>query len=329
MHDTYLQTEVFYLSTNRPIAMSTDLETKERGIGNMEKENSLLTLVVPAYNEADSLDRLLHEIICYCRERNWKIILVNDGSEDNTRETLAKFAEYETLTVIQHKLNRGYGGAIKSGIRQVSTKYCVTIDADGQHDLNDVEIILNKMIETDCDLIVGNRKGNASLQSYREFGKSLIRGIARILMPLMVYDINSGLKMYDTKLAQKYINICPDSMAFSDVITLTFIYQRNLVLEVPIKIKHRVAGKSKIKMRTAFETVMEIINIVTLFNPMRIFLPLSLLFILSSFLWELPIFLKGYGVSTGALLGFITGLIFFLLGLIAEQLGNIRRLSIQ
>ncbi len=73
---------------------------------------------------------------------------------------------------------------------------------------------------------------------------------------------------------------------------------------------------------------MEIINIVTLFNPMRIFLPLSLFFILIALAWEIPILIMGRGVSVGAMLGFITGLIFFLLGLIAEQLGNIRRLKI-
>jgi glycosyltransferase involved in cell wall biosynthesis len=292
------------------------------------QNDSLLTVIIPAYNEAESLERLLPGIIAFCSARNWKIILVNDGSLDRTRELVRPFEENKSLSIIHHKLNRGYGGAIKSGIRQVKAKYCVTIDADGQHDLNDVEKILQKMIETDADLIVGNRRGNESLQTYREFGKSLIRGIARILMPLTVYDINSGLKMYDSKLAQKYINICPDSMAFSDVMTLTFIYQRNLVLEVPIKINQRVAGKSKIRMRTAFETIMEIVNIVTLFNPMRIFLPLSLLFILLSLIWEIPIALRGYGISVGAMLGFITGLIFFLLGLIAEQLGNIRRLAI-
>ena len=292
------------------------------------QNESLLTVIIPAYNEAEALQRVLKEIIAYCSQRNWKIILINDGSRDQTRELLREFKDSDCLSVIHHKLNKGYGGAIKSGIKQVDTKYCVTIDADGQHDLDDVEKILQKMIERDADLIVGNRRGNPSLQTYREFGKSLIRGIARMLMPLTVYDINSGLKMYNTKLAQKYISICPDSMAFSDVITLTFIYQRNLVLETPIKINQRVAGKSKIRMRTAFETIMEIVNIVTLFNPMRIFLPLSILFILLSLIWEIPIALRGYGISVGAMLGFITGLIFFLLGLIAEQLGNIRRLAI-
>jgi hypothetical protein len=169
---------------------------------------------------------------------------------------------------------------------------------------------------------IQNRDTTAN--SERQFSER----VAKLLMPLKIYDINSGIKIYDTKLAQKYIQICPDSMAFSDVITLTFVYQRNLVLEIPVKINQRKAGKSTIGMRTAFETLIEIINIVVLFNPMRIFLPLSFIFILVSIIWEVPIFLRGQGVSIGALLGFMTGIIFFLLGLIAEQLGNIRRLTI-
>ena len=289
----------------------------------------LLTIIIPAYNEADALSKILSEIICYCSKRNWKLILVNDGSKDTTKSVLSQFETNDLLKVIHHKLNRGYGGAIKSGIRHTTTKYCVTIDADGQHDLNDVEKLFQKMIETDADLIVGNRRGNKSLQLYRELGKSIIRRVAKLLMPLKIYDINSGLKMYDTELAKKYIQMCPDSMAFSDVITLTFIYQRNLVLEEPITINERIAGKSTIGVKTAFDTIIEIVNIVTLFNPLRIFLPLSVFFILLSLAWEIPIFLQGNGVSIGAMLGFITGLILFALGLIAEQLGNLRKLSIK
>jgi glycosyltransferase involved in cell wall biosynthesis len=291
----------------------------------MQSHNSL-TIVIPAYNEAESLPNIMGELIAFCEERNWHIIIVNDGSRDNTKDILKKYEGNKILKVIHHKLNRGYGGALKTGISNVTTKYCVTIDSDGQHDMHDVEIMYKKMIETNADLIVGNRRGNAGLKLYREFGKSIIRSVANILMPLTIYDINSGMKMYDSELAKRYINICPNGMAFSDIIALTFIYQRNLVLEMPIRIKERIGGKSTIGMKTAFETVMEIVNIVTLFNPLRIFLPLSLFFITIALMWEIRIFIfKGPVVSTGALLGFITGLIFFLLGLIAEQLGNLRR----
>lgn len=295
----------------------------------MNADNTILTIIIPAYNEAASLPGLLESLLPFARERNYKIIIVNDGSTDNSKVILEGIAVTEPmLTVIHHKVNRGYGGAIKTGIKNTGTRYCITIDADGQHTLDDIDRMLDETLASNADLVIGNRKGSLASGPFREFGKSIIRRVARILMPLTIYDINSGIKLYDTVLAQKYIQICPDTMAFSDIITLTFVYQRNLVKEIPVTIKQRAAGKSTIGIRTAFDTIMEIVNIVVLFNPMRIFLPLSITFILIAIAWEIPIFLKGYGISIGALLGFLTGIIFFLLGLIAEQLGNIRKLKI-
>ena len=295
----------------------------------MTPGDSQLTIIIPAYNEAASLPQLLHELLPFAQLKNFKVIIVNEGSKDDTRAVLERSTTLsENISIINHKVNRGYGGALKSGINKARTQYCITIDADGQHSLSDIDRLLNTITETNADLVIGSRKGNSESGYFREFGKTILRRVAKLLMPLKIYDINSGIKIYDTKLAQKYIQICPDSMAFSDVITLTFVYQRNLVLEIPVKINQRKAGKSTIGMRTALETLIEIINIVVLFNPMRIFLPLSFIFILVSIVWEIPIFLRGQGVSIGALLGFMTGIIFFLLGLIAEQLGNIRRLSI-
>jgi len=295
----------------------------------MTPEDSQLTIIIPAYNEAASLTQLIHELLPFAQLKNFKVIIVNDGSKDDTRAVLERSTTLsENISIINHKVNRGYGGALKSGINKARTQYCITIDADGQHSLSDIDRLLNTITETNADLVIGSRKGNSESGYYREFGKTILRWVAKLLMPLKIYDINSGIKIYNTKLAQRYIQICPDSMAFSDVIALTFVYQRNLVLEIPVKINQRKAGKSTIGMRTAFETLIEIINIVVLFNPMRIFLPLSFIFILASIIWEIPIFLSGQGVSIGALLGFMTGIIFFLLGLIAEQLGNIRRLNI-
>ena len=122
--------------------------------------------------------------------------------------------------------------------------------------------------------------GNAHEQRHclhsRDLGKSLIRFVARLVLDLDVYDINSGLKVYDAKLAKRYLRLCPDSMAYSDVITLVFVSQRHRVRERPIRVRARLAGESTITTATALDTVKEILNIVVLFNPMRIFLPMSL-----------------------------------------------------
>jgi len=177
-------------------------------------------------------------------------------------------------------------------------------------------------------MVVGNRIGSQSSGAFRETGKWVIRQIAKFLMPIKIDDINSGLKMYDTRLAQKYIALCPNSMAYSDIITLIFISQKHLVLEEKIEVSKRVAGKSTIGVKTAFQTVIEIINILMLFNPLKIFIPLSISFFLLTTIWELPLLIKGNGLSVGSLFGYVFSFVVFLLGLIAEQLGLIRKLII-
>ena len=173
-------------------------------------------------------------------------------------------------------------------------------------------------------MVVGNR-GQHRSSLFREVGKGWIRQITRVLMTLPIHDLNSRLKFYRTDLAQRYISLCPDSMAFSGVITLVFIHEHHLVREHPITVLRRRGGTSTINPLTAFETVMAILSIITLFNPMLIFLPLSLISLMAGLVWGVPIILRGRGVSVGAMRAFTTVLLFFALGLIAEQLATIRK----
>jgi glycosyltransferase involved in cell wall biosynthesis len=292
-------------------------------------ENTL-SVIIPAYNEENSLQSFLPEVIDFCRNNGYELIIVNDGSKDKTKEILNSFKiTVDFFKVVHHKVNKGYGGAIKSGVAIAETKYSIVIDADGQHYLDDVKRLYDEIVEKDAEMVVGSRKGLRSQSLYRGMGKSIIRGIAKWLMPLHIYDINSGMKIFNTALAQKYIPMCPDSMAYSDIIALTFISQKHLVLEIPIKIKPRTTGSSNVTLGTAKDTIIEIMNIVVLFNPMKIFLPISIVSIVAGIAWGIPIALRGNGVSGGALLAILTGIIFFLLGLIAEQLSNIRKSNIK
>jgi glycosyltransferase involved in cell wall biosynthesis len=284
-----------------------------------------LSIVIPAYNEAENLKIILPDLVEFVRKNNWHLIITNDGSKDNTKEILESYKDSSVLTIVNHKLNKGYGAAIKSGIEACNTEYLITIDADGQHQKEDVEKLFHLIKKTDADMIVGSRKGNKDATIARGIGKSIIRFIANLLLKIPIYDINSGMKIYRAELAKQYLYLTPNNMPFSDVITLIFISNRNLVLEEPISIKARLKGESTIGIQTAFETVKEIINIIFLFNPLKIFLPISILIFLLSIAWGIPIILKGQGVSVGAVLGILSSLIFFFLGLIAEQLTLIRK----
>jgi glycosyltransferase involved in cell wall biosynthesis len=283
----------------------------------------LLTVVVPAYNEGGSLPAMAPKLIDYCRARGWKVIFVNDGSEDNTRDILNNLAELD-VSILHHKVNRGYGGALKTGIKYVNTPYLVTMDADGQHCLEDIDGILQVALENDADMVVGKRDHKSGADPYRTMGKWIIRNYTRILMQMPIADLNSGFKLYRTDLAQRYITVCPDSMAFSDIITLVFLNERNLVMEHPIHIASRISGQSTITTYTAFETIIEILNITLMFYPMRVFLPISAVCMLAGLGWGLPIILLGRGVSVGAMLAIVTGLLFFVIGLLASQLSAMR-----
>jgi len=142
-------------------------------------------------------------------------------------------------------------------------------------------------------------------------------------MPLK--DLNSGFKLYRVELVQKYLDLCPDSMAFSDVIAMIFLNQRHKVIEETIEVMPRLSGESSISTKTAFVTVLEILNLVMLLAPLRIFLPASILLILLGLIWGIPIVLMGRGVSVGSMLAIVSGVLFFILGLIAEQLSHIRK----
>lgn len=287
---------------------------------------NLLTLIVPAYNEEQSILAFLPEVIVFCEQQHFNLIVVDDGSKDKTLAEIKELAgDKNFIEIIHHKVNRGYGSAIKSGIKNVTTPYLVTIDSDGQHCTEDILKLVEKMKESDADMVIGSRKGQKIRNYYRFIGKSIIRNFARLVMTVPIYDINSGMKLYDAALAKKYISLCPDDMTYSDFISLVFLNQKHLVVEVSIQIRERVGGESTISMNTAFSTLLAIMHILLLFNPMKIFLPLAFLSILFGIGWGLPFLLMGRGVSNGAIITIVSGLLFFALGLIADQLSMFRK----
>ena len=283
-----------------------------------------LTVVVPIYNEAASLPHFLPGLMKVCRTNHWQVIFVNDGSKDASAQILSGIEGKPFTKIFHHKLNKGYGGALKTGLSAATSRYVMTLDADGQHDIADIELLLDFAQKNNADMVVGTRSNIKHTSPYREFGKWIIRRFTSILVPLPVRDLNSGFKLYQTRLVQQYLPLCPDSMAFSDVITLLFLNQRHLVLEHPIHVKQRTTGSSSISTQTAFQTLIEILSLVMLVNPLRIFLPLSIICVSVGLLWGIPIMLAGRGVSVGSMLAIVLGALFFFLGLIANQLSSIR-----
>jgi len=283
-----------------------------------------VTLVVPVFNEEGALEAFLPELTEYCVLNDFRLVFVDDGSSDGSAALLETVCDGGQIRLLRHKVNRGYGAAIKTGIAASDTDFVVTLDADGQHRPEDVSRLFECAIRNNADMVVGRRQSGRS-GIYRAIGRKLIRLIAGLLVSMPISDLNSGMKLYRTQLAKRYLVLCPEGMAFSDIITLVFIHRRDLVLETEIEVRPRSEGVSTINTTTALETVFQILNIVALFNPGRIFFPLGVGFVLFGLVWGMPFILRNEGVSVGTMLLLVFGLVFFLVGLIAEQVAQLRR----
>jgi glycosyltransferase involved in cell wall biosynthesis len=290
-------------------------------------DNSL-TILIPSYNEEKNLQLFLPQVLQYAKENNFNVILIDDGSTDNSKGFYSKINE-DNFQVISYALNEGVGAALKKGILQVKTDYCITFDADGQHKLEDIKRFLEAISSNNYDLVIGERENVYKSGVYRSIGKVFIKAFAGIMVKKKIKDLNTGFRMFKTSSLRKYIECLPDGFSFHDISSLIFIIKKLNVGTVPVYVEDRKYGESTISTKHAFITIYDIINIVILFHPIRIFFPVSIFFFLVGILWSIPYLLAGKGLSIGALLLVLMGLFSFFFGIVSEQLSQIRRYQLK
>lgn len=286
------------------------------------KNIPILTVIVPCYNEASNIPHVFPDTILFCEKNNFQLIAVDDGSKDETLKELYKL-QSDKLEILHHSVNRGYGSAIKTGIRHCKTEICITIDADGQHALDDIHHLMVTMENEMADLVVGNRRGEGS-SPIRNLGKLIIITFANTFFNLPIQDLNSGMKLYKTRIVQSLIQWTPNGMAFSDVVTLIHLQLRYKIVERDITIKPRTRGNSTINWRTAIYTISEIAFLVVNIIPFRFFGMVSLILLLIGMIWALPFVISGEGVTVGSALLLTAALIVFLQGVMMELLVRLR-----
>lgn len=284
-----------------------------------------LTVVVPAFNERKSLEANLDGWLEICAQHGWNLVVVDDGSTDGTEQVLRVHARDPRFLALRHRTNRGYGTALKTGLLRVTTSLAVTVDADGQHRLEDIALLVEAMRSTRADMVVGARLINDTSGAYRRLGKSILRLIARLLFRTRIRDLNSGFKLYKTALVQRLLPWCPGSMAFSDIITLLHLDLDMHVVEIPIRTQPRQGGRSTINTMTAVDTLVEIVNVVMALRPLKLLIPVAIMLVALGGGWAIPFLLAGKGMSGAAMLIILTGLLTALLGLLAEQMAASRR----
>ena len=285
----------------------------------MDRSTSV-AIIIPSYNEALSIGDTLNTLTSLYADQA-DIIVVDDGSTDDTGEIVR---HYESVTLIRHKRNYGYGAAIKTGIASARTKLVCLYDADGQHRSNDIARLIEAI--GDADMVVGSRRLWRSKSLLRTPGKIILHILANMLVKEDIPDLNSGLRLIKREVILRYVHLLPDGFSASTTTTMALMTRGYDVKFVPIEVHPRV-GKSQVKqVRDGFQTIMLILRVIMLFNPLRFFMPFSMFFMSSSLTYGIYKILTNdsQGFPVGAYLIFSVGVIGVPLGLIADQISSLR-----
>jgi len=281
----------------------------------------MITIIIPAYNEESNICGVVESIGKISNNR-WEIIVVDDGSTDKTSELVEK---YEFIKLIRHNYNKGNGSSIKTGINNAKGEYIVVVDADNQHNPVDIEKLVDNLKE--YDLVVGARNGDSEQGLVRTIGNFLLKKVAGFLVEKDIPDLTSGFRAFKKDKILKFMHLYPQRFSFPTTSILSFISAGYDVKFVPVKMSKRGKdSKTKVNvLRDGFKFFLIILRIIVLFNPLKIFFPISLfLFITGTAYGVLYIFMIRH-IPAGAVLTILSSIIIFFFGLIADQISCLRR----
>jgi hypothetical protein len=154
-------------------------------------------------------------------------------------------------------------------------------------------------------------------------GKWILTRLARILSQRKIPDLNCGLRIARREVLLRYLHLCPSGYSFSTTITVALVSRGYGVDFLPIQVERRV-GKSMVSIGTGFQTILLVLRLASLFNPLRVFLPLALAFIIFGAAWGMPYLVSGHGVTVLSMLSILTGILLFGLGLVCDQVAQLR-----
>jgi glycosyltransferase involved in cell wall biosynthesis len=279
-----------------------------------------VSIIVPAFDEAESIGAVLAGLVPMASENNWEIIVVDDGSGDDTAAVAGKCG----VRVLSHARNRGYGASIATGIEAAASGIIVTFDADGQHDGRDIPGLLEHIEHS--DMVVGARGGDSHADAFRVPGKKILAWFANYLSATKIPDVNSGLRVFKRDVMLKYIHLMPEGFSFSVTSTLAFLKGGHAVDWVPIRSTRRIGTSTVRQFRHGPQVMMLILRLTVLFDPLRVFLPVSLLLMLLGLLMTVLNFvLYRAAVPASAVFLGTSAVLVFMLGLLADQISAMRR----
>lgn len=287
----------------------------------MENMETEITVIIPAYNEEKGIGEVIDKIKDAMENvrASYEIIVIDDGSTDET----AAIVKEKGVKLIQHPYNKGYGAALKTGVKNAKGNIVLFIDADVQQNADDIPKLLGPM--TEYDMVVGTRTKGSKIPLLRRLGKFILSALANYLAGQKIPDLNSGFRAIKKEIVMKYMGILPNTFSFTTTITLATIKEGYNLKYVPIETGERV-GSSKIKLfRDGSRFIMLILRTVALFEPMKVFLPASIALFVAGFSYLVHNLIFYLNVPDTSVLLIVSSLILFFFGLLADQISLMRK----
>ncbi len=287
-----------------------------------------VSVVIPALDEERGIALVLEELVDLLSRilpsDSWEVIVVDDGSKDRTGDIVREFIS-ENVRLVENPQSLGYGAAIKEGVSVSRFPWVMITDGDGTYPAKHIPELLEQ--RDSADMVVGARiNPERNVPWRRRPAKFVLRLLAVHLSGQAIPDLNSGLRVFRRKLFDHCLNLLPNGFSLTTTITLASLARGSSVRFTPIDYLAR-KGSSKIRpIRDTLGFLTLIVRTILFFDPLRVLLPISMLFFLSSLSLGIgSTLILGRFMDVSTILLFVTGVQLPVLGALAD--GANRRLQ--
>ena len=274
-----------------------------------------ISIIVPAFNEEGSITEVIdriQKVWCDCG-LPYEIIVIDDGSSDKTFE----LASSKDIRVLRHTSNRGYGAALKTGIKESKYNWILITDGDGTYPLEQSPSFLEFIPE--YDMVVGARIGkNTNIPFMRRPAKWFLRLLAGFIAGTKIPDLNSGLRIFRKDLSLEFSYLYPNGFSYTSTITMAFLTHGYNVKYIPIDYYKRI-GKSSIRAYDFVGFNRLLVKLTLFFKPIKLFSAVSgFLFLLALFVLFFSKYYLDKVMDITTIVIMLSSLQIFLFGLLAE-----------
>jgi glycosyltransferase involved in cell wall biosynthesis len=274
------------------------------------------SVVIPAYNEAVSIASVVRDLAAAAA---WhEILVVDDGSSDGTGPQAAAAG----ARVLRHPYNKGNGAAVKTGIRHATGQLVLIVDADGQHQPSDAARLVSHLDA--YELVVGARSARTQANTARRLGNTVLNRLASYLTEHHIPDLTSGFRAARRECLVEFLHLLPNGFSTPTTTTLAFMKAGYSVHFEPIDAARR-EGTSKIRLGVdGLQFFMILLKVITIFSPLRIFLPVSAAAFLVGAAYAVWTIVTQSHVTNSSVLLILLSVVILLVGLVSEQVSSLR-----